>query len=182
LKLRFASFILLLAALTASLAAAAQEARKIARIGVVTSVAGDAFVEAFRQGLRELGYVEGQNISIEYRSSEGRSDRLPALFADLVRHNVDVIVAASNAAVAAQRATTTIPIVMPIITDPVRLGLVESLAHPGKNATGFATQNEELPGKWMALVKELLPGVSRVAGGSNSPPSGCRRSTIKASS
>ena len=100
---------------------------------------------------------------VEYRSAEGRTERLPDLAADLVRLKVDVIVASSQGAVAAKQATTTIPIVMPIITDPVRLGLVASLAKPGGNATGFATQNDELPGKWMELVKETLPNASRVA-------------------
>ena len=134
------------------------------RIGVLGgSSPPDPFVEAFKQGLRELGYVEGQNISIEYRWAEGRVERLPGLAADLVRLKVDVIVASSQAAVAAKQATTAIPIVMPIITDPVKLGLVASLARPGGNATGFATQNDELPGKWMELVKETLPKVSRVA-------------------
>jgi putative ABC transport system substrate-binding protein len=123
----------------------------------------DPFVEAFRQGLRDLGWVESRNIAVEYRWVEGRNDRLPGLAAELVRLKVDLIVASSQGAVAARQATSTIPIVMPIITDPVRLGLVASLARPGGNATGFATQNEELPGKWMELVKETLPRVSRVA-------------------
>jgi putative ABC transport system substrate-binding protein len=150
--------------LAAPLAAKAQEAGKVARIGVLNSGSPPApFVESFKQGLRELGYVEGRNISIEYRWAEGRDERLPGLAADLVRLKVDVIVASSQAAVAAKQATTAIPIVMPIITDPVRLGLVASLARPGGNVTGFATQNDELPGKWMELVKETLPKVSRVA-------------------
>ena len=150
--------------LAAPLAAEAQEAGKFARIGVLNSGSPPApFVESFKQGLRELGYVDGRNVSIEYRWAEGRDERLPGLAADLVRLKVDVIVASSQAAVAAKHATTAIPIVMPIITDPVRLGLVASLARPGGNATGFATQNDELPGKWMELVKETLPKVSRVA-------------------
>jgi putative ABC transport system substrate-binding protein len=155
--------ILLLALLVLPLPAEAQEAGKIARIGMLGPRQGDVFVEAFREGLRDLGYVEGRNISVEYRWTEGRTERLPGLAADLVRLKVDVIVASSQGAVAAKQATTTIPIVMPIITDPVRLGLVASLARPGGNATGFATQNEELPGKWLELVKETLPRVSRVA-------------------
>ena len=112
----------------------------------------DAFTEAFKQGLRELGYVEGQDIIVEYRWTEGRTERLPSLAAELVRLKVDVIVASSQGAVAAKQATTAIPIVMPIITDPVRLGLVASLAKPGGNATGFATQNDELPGKWIEYL------------------------------
>ena len=149
--------------LLATLAAEAQEGGKIARIGYLGSSPSDPFVEAFRQGLRERGYVEGRNIAIEYRWTEGNFEALPSLAADLVRLKVDVIVAASQGAVAAKQATSTIPIVMPIVTDPVRLGLVESLARPGWNATGFATQNDELPGKWMQLMKETLPKVSRVA-------------------
>ena len=148
--------------LAAPLVAEGQEAGKVARIGMM-SASSSPLVEAFMQGLRELGYVEGRNVSIEYRWTEGRDERLPGLVADLVRLKVDVIVAASQAAVAAKQATTAIPIVMPIITDPVRLGLVGSLARPGGNATGLATQNDELPGKWMELVKEILPKVSRVA-------------------
>jgi putative ABC transport system substrate-binding protein len=155
---------LTLGVLAAPLAAEAQEAGKVARIGVLHSGSPpDPFEEPFKQGLRELGYVEGRNISIECRWAEGRDERLPGLAADLVRLKVDVIVAASQAAVAARQATTVIPIVMPTITDPVRLGLVASLARPGGNAIGFATQNDELPGKWMELVKEILPKVSRVA-------------------
>jgi len=150
-------------ALAAPLAAEAQEAGKIARIGMLVSSPSEPFLESFKQGLRELGYVEGRNIRIEYRWVEGRTERLPGFAADLVRLKVDVIVASSQGAVAAKQATTEIPIVMPIITDPVRLGLVASLARPGGNATGFATQNDELPGKWLELVKETLPKVSRVA-------------------
>jgi len=123
----------------------------------------EPLVEAFKQGLRELGYVEGRNISIEYRWAEGRDERIPGLAAELVRLKVDGIVASSHAAVVAKQATTDIPIVMPVITDPVRLGLISSLARPGGNATGFATQNDLLPGKWMELVKEALPQISRVA-------------------
>jgi ABC-type uncharacterized transport system substrate-binding protein len=145
------------------LAVEAQQSGKVPRIGMLASSPSDAFIEAFKQGLRELGYVEGQDIIVEYRWTEGRTERLPSLAAELVRLKVDVIVASSQGAVAAKQATTTIPIVMPIITDPVRLGLVATLAKPGGNATGFATQNDELPGKWMELVKETLPNASRVA-------------------
>jgi putative ABC transport system substrate-binding protein len=158
------TLLLALGGLVVPLTAEAQEAAKVARIGVLSSGSPpDPFVEAFKQGLRELGYVEGRNIRIEYRWAEGRNERLPGLAAELVRLKVDVIVAASQNAVAAKKTTTAIPIVMPIITDPVRLGLIASLARPGGNATGFATQNDELPGKWMELVKETLPKISRVA-------------------
>ena len=152
-------------ALAAPIVAAAQQPGKIARIGLMGGSHSDSdpFIEAFKQGLRELGYVEGKNIRIEYRLAAGKTELLPSLAADLVRLKVDVIVASSQGAVAAKQATTAIPIVMPIITDPVRLGLVASLARPGGNATGLATQNDELPGKWLQLVKETLPNASRVA-------------------
>ena len=160
---RLALAFIALSLFVAPLTAEAQAAGRIARIGYLGGSQSDPFVERFRQGLRELGYVEGRNIAIEYRWAEGKFESLPSLAADLVRLKVDVIVASSQGAVAAKQATSTIPIVMPIITDPVRLGLVESLARPGGNATGFATQNDELPGKWMELVKEAVPKVSRVA-------------------
>src|SRR5262249_54524194 len=147
--------------LATPLVAEAQETRKVPRIGFLGSPSSP-FVEAFRRGLRELGYVEQHNIVVEYRWATDL-DKLPALTADLVRLKVDIIVASSQAAVAAKQATSEIPIVTPIITDPVRLGLVASLAKPGGNVTGFATQNEELPGKWLELVKEALPKVSNVA-------------------
>jgi putative ABC transport system substrate-binding protein len=139
----------------------AQPAGKIPRIGMLGPPSGP-FVEAFKQGLRERGYIEGHNILVEYRWTDDL-ERLPSLAAELVGLKVDIIVASSQGAVAARQATTDIPIVMPIITDPVRLGLVASLAKPGGNATGFATQNDELPGKWLELVKATLPKVSRVA-------------------
>ena len=149
--------------LAAPLAVEGQQSGRAARIGFLGGGSlSDPLVAAFNQGLRELGYVEGQNISIEYRWAV-TSEQLPSLAADLVRLKVDLIVASSQGAVAAKNATSTIPIVMPIITDPVRLGLVASLARPGGNATGFATQNDELPGKWLELVKETLPRVSGVA-------------------
>jgi putative ABC transport system substrate-binding protein len=144
------------------LAARAQEGGKVHRIGILGGSPGP-FVDAFKQGLRELGYVEGRNIELEYRWTDRGLESLPALARELVRLKVDIIVASSQAAVAARKATSEIPIVMPIITDPVRLGLVASLARPGGNATGFATQNDELPGKWLELMKETLPRASRVA-------------------
>ena len=144
--------------------AEAHEPGRVALVGILGLGSPDGpFVDSFKQGLRELGYIEGQNILIETRGADGRAERLPGLAAELVRLKVDVIVASSQAAVVAKQATDTIPIVMPVITDPVRLGLVASLARPGGNATGFATQNDELPGKWLELVKETLPQVSRVA-------------------
>ena len=143
--------------------APAQESM-VARIGVLFGGSSpDPFVDAFRQGLQDAGYVEGRNVRIEYRWADGMSERLPSLAAELVRLRVDVIVAASQAALAAKTATSVIPIVMPIITDPVRLGLVASLGRPGGNVTGFATQNDELPGKWLDILRDAFPGVSRVA-------------------
>jgi putative ABC transport system substrate-binding protein len=156
--------LLALGVLTVPLGGEAQEAGKVARIGILRQGSPpDPNVEVFKQGLRELGYVEGRNISIEYRWAEGKDERLRGLAADLVRLQVKVIVATGSAAVAAKQATNAISIVMPAITDPVRLGLVSSLARPGGNVTGFATQNEQMPGKWMELVKETLPRLSRVA-------------------
>jgi putative ABC transport system substrate-binding protein len=122
------------------------------------------WLEAFRQGLRELGYVEGQNIAIESRWTEGKDDRLPALAADLVRSKVDVIVAETGAATrAAQQATRTIPIVMSLVNDPVGSGLVASLARPGGNVTGLTIMSPDLVGKQLELLKEVVPKVSRVA-------------------
>jgi len=150
------------------LAAEAQPAGKVYRIGLLgTSPPGTPgwrLWEAFLQGLRELGYVEGQNLRIEGRYSEGRDERLPDLAADLVRLGVDVIVAgATQPAHAAQRATTTIPIVMPNHSDPVGSGLVASLARPGGNVTGLSILNPELTGKRVELLKQALPRVVRVA-------------------
>jgi putative ABC transport system substrate-binding protein len=150
--------------LAAPLAVEAQQTEKVARIGILRQgPPPDPLVEAFRQGLRELGYVEGRNIRIEYRWAEGRADRLPDLAADLVRLKVDVIVAGGSDALAAKLATPAIPIVMPTSIDPVKLGLVASLPRPGGNVTGLASLWDEMPGKWMELLGEALPGVWRVA-------------------
>ena len=146
------------------LVADAQPAGKVPRIGILRPGSPpDPLLDAFRQGLRELGYDEGRNVSIEYRWAEGRDERLPDLAADLVRLPVDVIVAGVGAVEAAKHATSTIPIVMPVSSDPVRAGLVASLARPGGNVTGLTSLSGELPGKWMELLKETLPRVSRVA-------------------
>ncbi len=168
-KLNRTGFILTLALgiLAAPLTAAAQQPAKVPRIGFLTSssptdLAGR--LEAFRQGLRELGYVEGQTIAIEYRFGEGRPERLPALAAELVRLEVDVIVTgAPPAPEAARQATSTIPIVFAVTSDPVAEGLVASLARPGGNITGLATMAPELVGKQLELLKEVAPKVSRVA-------------------
>ena len=152
--------------LTVPLAAEAQAPAKVPRIGYLSprSLRDDLRLESFRQGLRELGYVEGQTIAIEYRFAEGRSERLPALAAELARLKVDVIVAAgSPAPLAAQRATSTIPIVFAIAPDPVDEGLVASLARPGGNITGLASIATEVVGKQLELLKEIAPRLSRVA-------------------
>jgi putative tryptophan/tyrosine transport system substrate-binding protein len=153
--------------LAAPLAAEAQQAAKIARIGyLVTSLAARPHLqEAFRQGLRDLGYVEGRNVVIEYRDAEGKFERLPALAAELVALKVDVIVAADGTppALAAKRATSTLPIVFAAVADPVTSGLVTSLARPGGNVTGLSLLTTELVGKCLEQLKQAVPGVTRVA-------------------
>jgi putative ABC transport system substrate-binding protein len=145
----------------APLASEAQQATKIPRVGLLDYT---AFWDPLRQGLRDLGYVEGQNIALEYRRSEGRSERLPDLAAELVRLKVDVIVTAGTPPTqAAMQATTTIPIVMVSIGDPLRTGLVASLARPGGNVTGNTILGAELAGKRLQLLKDILPNFSRVA-------------------
>ena len=146
-------------------AANAQQPKKVSRIGILrTGSAPDPFVEAFEQGLRDLGYADGQNIRIEYKWAEGKNERLPELAVELVRLKVDVIVAAGPGPIlAAKQATSTIPIVTPVVLNPVDSGLIASLARPGGNLTGLASQADELPGKWMELLKETLPRASRVA-------------------
>jgi len=150
-----------------SVSAEAQQAGKIPRIGYLaaSSLSGQsARIEAFRQGLRELGYVEGKNIVIEYRSAEGKLDRLPALAAELVRLKVDIIVTGGPIPTrVAKGATSTIPIVMTQDVDPVGTGLVASLARPGGNITGLSTLAPELSGKQLELLKETIPKLSRVA-------------------
>jgi ABC-type uncharacterized transport system substrate-binding protein len=152
--------------IAAPLAAEAQPAAKVARIGYLTgNLAGNPNLpEVFRQGLRDLGYVEGRNLAIEYRSSEGKRERLPALASELVALKVDVIVATSTpAALAAKQATRTLPIVFVGVGEPVTSGLVSSLARPGGNVTGLSVLSPELVGKWLELLKQAVPGVSRVA-------------------
>jgi putative ABC transport system substrate-binding protein len=154
----------LLALGAAPFAAEAQQAVKIARIGYLTSSLGDDLLEAFRQGLRDLGYVEGRNLVIEYREAEGKPERYPALAAELVALKVDVIVAPiTSAARAAKQVIETIPIVFAVSADPVTDGLVTSLARPGGNATGLSILAPELVGKRLELLTQVVPGVSRVA-------------------
>jgi putative ABC transport system substrate-binding protein len=155
--------------LAAPLATDAQQAGKVPRIGFLSpgSLAEPRmrpYLEAFRQGLRELGYVEGQNIAIEFRWAEEKYDRLPALAAELARLNLDVIVAMTVPAIkAAKEATRTIPIIMAAVVDPVATGLVANLARPGQNVTGLAMMAPELTGKQLEILKEIVPKLSRVA-------------------
>jgi putative tryptophan/tyrosine transport system substrate-binding protein len=158
---------LTLGTLTPPLAAEAQQAAKVARIGYLSTnlAANPHLQEAFLQGLRDLGYVEGRNLVIEYRFAEGKLERFPALAAELVALKVDVIVTAGGtlAALAAKQATRTFPIVFAAAADPVESGLVTSLARPGGNVTGLSIVSPELVGKSLELLKEVVPGVSRVA-------------------
>ena len=163
------SFLILLLTtflLTTALPAEAQPTKvpRIGFLGATSRTALAARVQAFRQGLRELGYVEGKNIVLEYRWAEGRNERLPDLAAELVRLKVDVLITAGPTDNrAAKEATNTIPIVMAQDNDPVGNGLVASLARPGGNITGLATLTPELTGKRLELLKESVPKLSRVA-------------------
>ena len=144
------------------LPAEAQQPTKVPRIGYLSG-GGSALSQAFVQALRDLGYNDGKNIVFEYRTTEGNTGRYPDLIADLVRVNVDVIVAdGTGPALAAKQATGTIPIVMTTSTDPVRTGLVASLARPGGNVTGLTSVSGELGGKLLELLKEIVPALSRV--------------------
>jgi putative ABC transport system substrate-binding protein len=153
--------------LLAPFAAQAQQPTRVPRIGLLSlNLAPSPHLrEAFRQGLRDLGYVEGRNVVIEYRDAEGKPERLPALAAELVALKVDVIVTGGGTptALAAKQATKTIPIVFASAPDPVTDGLVTSLARPGGNVTGSSNLNPELVGKCLEQLKQAVPGVSRVA-------------------
>ena len=149
-----------------SASAEAQQPTKMPRIGYLAG--GDPTsagppVEAFRQGLRELGYVEGKNILVEYRYAEGRQDRAPSLVSELVQLKVEVLVVIFLGGTrAAKEATKTIPIVMVVAVDPVAAGIVDSMARPGGNITGLATLQRDLSGKRLELLTEVVPGISRV--------------------
>jgi putative ABC transport system substrate-binding protein len=162
-----AFLVVLLSTLVAPLVALAQPPPNIPRIGFLTAVplsVMSARTEAFRQGLRELGYVEGKTIVIEWRSAEGQLDRLPSLAAELVRLKVDVIVTAGPLPTRpVKAATVTIPIVITNDNDPVANRFVASLARPGGNITGLSTLSPEIYGKQLELLKEIVPRLSRVA-------------------
>ena len=147
--------------------AEAQQSGKIPRIGYVRVVGVPSIpgpnVEAFRQGLKDLGYVEGKNILIEFRYADGKRDRVPSLVAELVQLKVDVLISGDDGSIrAAKEATKTIPIVMVINQDPVTTGLVDSLARPGGNITGISRLTRELSGKRLELLTEVAPGMARV--------------------
>jgi putative tryptophan/tyrosine transport system substrate-binding protein len=150
----------------------AQQAGKVHRIGFLgnsTPALEANLVGPLREGLRELGYVEGQNILIEYRWAEGKYERLAALVAELLARNVEVIVTAGTpASLAVQKATTSVPLVMVAVGDPVATGLVASLARPAGNITGLTSMGDELEGKRLELLRELIPTLSQVAALTNS--------------
>lgn len=147
--------------------AEAQQPKKVPRIGYLGTASpatASHHAQAFVQGLRDLGYVEGQNIVIEYRWAEGKLDRVPILVAELVNTKVDVIISSATPAIrSAKEQTSTIPIVMAGVTDPVGVGLVASLAHPGGNVTGLTHLSQDLSGKRLELLKEIVPRLARVA-------------------
>jgi putative ABC transport system substrate-binding protein len=156
------------AVLATPLASLAQQKGKIWRIGVLETISpalNAANFDAFRQGLRELGYVEGQNVVIEYRSADGRQERFPDLATELVRLKVDLIVTrGAPASLAAKNSTRTIPVVIAATADPVGSGIVASLARPGGNVTGLSAYNVELYAKRVELLRELVPSLARIAG------------------
>ena len=166
-KAAVSSILVAVVLLTLGVTAEAQQPTKVPRIGFLATVSRSTLwdrVDAFRQGLRELGYVEGKSIVIEWRFAENKADRLPGLAAELVRLKVDVIVTAAPPPTrAAKEATSTIPIVMAFADDPVGSGFVASLARPGGNITGLATLSPEIGGKQLELLKEIVPRLSRVA-------------------
>jgi putative ABC transport system substrate-binding protein len=166
-KAALLSILIVVVQLAVEVIAEAQQPKKVPRVGYLTGATPDGIsvrTEAFRQGLRELGYSEGENIVIEYRYADLKSDRLSALAAELVRLKVDIIITAGPPATrAATEATSTIPVVMAADTDPVASGFVASLARPGGNITGLSTLAPEISGKQLKLLKEVVPRLSRVA-------------------
>ncbi len=165
--MRRREFIVLLGGVVLPFAARAQQEKRVPRIGLLSPFSRSdtaLWHQAFLEGLRDLGWVEGQNIVVEYRYAEGKVDVLPELAADLVRLKVDIIVTAvTNDTLAAKNTTKEIPIVMAAAGDPVATGIVESLARPGGNITGLSQMNPELTGKRLDLLKEIVPKLSPVA-------------------
>jgi putative tryptophan/tyrosine transport system substrate-binding protein len=164
-KAGWSSVVVAILVLLFGVAAEAQQQAKAARVGFLMASApgADARVDGFRQGLRELGYMEGKNIAIEWRYAEGKEDRVPKLAAELVQLNVEIIVTdGTNVTRAAKNTTKTIPIVMASDADPVGNGFVASLARPGGNVTGLVNLLAGLSGKRLELLKEAIPGISRV--------------------
>src|SRR4030095_8180902 len=163
---QFLGFALSLLIFAVCVSAEAQQSRKVPRVGYVTST-GNAndpgpSGQAFRQGLQDLGYIEGKNILVEYRYIDGNPELIPAFIAELLALKVDVIVANSPTAIrAAKQATKTVPIVMVTTQDPVAAGIVDSLARPGGNITGLTFLTRELSGKRLELLKEVIPTISR---------------------
>ena len=163
------SILIAVVLLAVAVIAEAQQPKKVPRVGFLlqrvspTPTTPEPFADAFRQGLRDLGYVEGKNILVEYRYAEGKRDRTPSQVAELVQLKVDVLVVRSLSAIrVAKQATKTIPIVMVTTQDPVATGLIDSLARPGGNITGLTGLTRELSGKRLELLKEAVPGISRV--------------------
>jgi ABC-type uncharacterized transport system substrate-binding protein len=166
-KARVVSILFLAVLIAVGVTAEAQQVKKIPRIGYASGVGEPnnpgRDIEAFRQGLRELGYVEGKNIVVEYRYAEGNLDRAPGFIAEFVQLKVDALVVTFLPAIrSAKQATKTIPIVMISPVDPVATGLVDSLARPGGNITGLARLTRDLSGKRLELLKELIPRLSRI--------------------
>jgi putative ABC transport system substrate-binding protein len=165
--------------LTGTFAAQAQQVARMYRVGLVSSSPGPASAPisgALRQGLRELGYVEGNNVIVEERFTQGRPERIPDVIAELIGLKVDVLVVGSTvSALEAKKATTTVPIVFAYLVDPVATGIVSSLARPGGNITGVTAWigGTGFAGKWMELLKEAVPDVSHVAVLSNSANPAC---------
>jgi putative ABC transport system substrate-binding protein len=166
--MRRRDFITLLGSAAAAwpLAARAQQAGKLPTIGFLGTAASSAWgpwTAAFVQRLHELGWIEGRTVAIQYRWAEGRAERLAEIAAEFVRLKVDVIVTGGNAAVAAKQASSVVPIVFALVDDPVGSGLVASLARPGGNVTGLSMQSTDLAGKRLALLREVVPGLRRLA-------------------
>src|SRR4051812_20810990 len=156
------AFIVLLLAIALPVSAQNTRVYRIGMLDTTSEIDNRANLDEFRKGLREAGYVEGQNLIIDYRSSEGRADRYPQLATELAHAKVDVIVTRGFAAARAARDAGSIPVVMATSADPVAAGVVKSLAHPGGNITGLTTLATELAGKRLEVLKELAPQTHRV--------------------